>query len=80
MLEQNTISRFKLTKCLFSYPHVDHYPLHDPSNAKKDGKEPVHAEATFARDQAQNIADVFTLMEHPGYHAHINRGSIRSPW
>lgn len=35
------IRHFKLTKSLSSYPHVDHDPLHDASDAKKDRKEPV---------------------------------------
>lgn len=80
MLERNTICHFTLTKCLSSHPHVDHNPLHDTSNAKKDGKEPVHAETTFARDKAQNTAYVFTPIKHPGYQTYINRVSINSPW
>lgn len=79
MLEPNTIGHFTLTKCLSSYPHVDHYPLHDTTDAKKDGEEPVHAEATFARDKAQNIAYVFTLIKHPGYHTYGMRASIHNP-
>lgn len=47
----NTIDPFTLTKGLFSYPHVDHDPLHDTSNAEEDREEPVYPEAAFARDK-----------------------------
>lgn len=47
---------FKLTKRLSSYPHVDHNPLHDASDAKEDGKEPVCPETTFTRDKAEEIS------------------------
>lgn len=66
LLKTNSISHLTLTKSLLSYPHVDHDPLHDPSDAKEDGEEPVRPETAFTRDQAQNIANVFTPVKHPG--------------
>lgn len=77
MLEQNTCCHFTLTKSLFSDPHVDHDPLHDASDAKKDGKKSVHPE-TFTRDEAQEMAFVFTPLKHAGYHTCISRMSMNS--
>lgn len=46
-------SSVHIIKCLFSYPDVDHDPLHDASDAKKDRKEPVRPKTTFTWDKAQ---------------------------
>lgn len=48
----------ELTKSLFSYPHVDHNPLHDSSDAKEDGKEPINPQRTFTGDETQKITNV----------------------
>lgn len=78
MLEHNTCCHFTLTKSLFSDPHVDHDPLHDASDAKKDGKKSVHPE-TFTREKAQEMEFVFTPLKHAGYQTYISRMSINSP-
>lgn len=53
-----------LTESLLSYPHIDHDPLHDSSNAEKDRKEPVRSQAPFTRDDFQQTSDGFTTIKH----------------
>lgn len=50
------LSSVHIIKSFFSYPDVDHDPLHDASDAKKHRKEPVRPKTTFTRDKIQKIA------------------------
>lgn len=55
-----------IVKGLSPDPHVDHDPLHDASDAEEDGKEPVRPELTFPGDEAQEVPQVFTPVQHVG--------------
>lgn len=64
-------SSVDIIESFLSYPHVDHDPLHDASDAKEDGQKPVRPKMTFPRHKAQDILQSFTPLKHPGYRMFI---------
>lgn len=63
-LMQTPVFKAELTKGLFSYPHVDHNPLHDSPDAKENGEKPVNPQTTFAGDKAHKGTKDLIFKKH----------------